>query len=55
VNVLRRAHDQGITIYDTANMYLDSEEKIGMAFLGLRDKVIIASKSIRYESRGENH
>jgi uncharacterized protein len=52
VNVLRRAHDHGITIYDTANMYLDSEEKIGMAFLGLRDKVIIASKSIRRDAAG---
>lgn len=52
VNVLRRAHDQGITIYDTANMYLDSEEKIGMAFRGLRDKVIIASKSIRRDAAG---
>jgi hypothetical protein len=52
VNVLRRAHDQGITIYDTANMYLDSEEKIGMAFRRLRDKVIIASKSIRRDAAG---
>jgi len=31
VKVLRHAYDQGITFYDTANMYRDSEAKIGQA------------------------
>ncbi|PKN76796.1 MAG: aldo/keto reductase [Deltaproteobacteria bacterium HGW-Deltaproteobacteria-10] len=52
VEVLRRAYEKGVTLYDTANMYLDSEEKIGMAFRGLRDKVVIASKSIRRDAAG---
>ncbi|KAF0154256.1 MAG: oxidoreductase aldo/keto reductase family [Syntrophaceae bacterium] len=52
VNVLRRAYDQGIIIYDTANMYLDSEEKIGAAFHGMRNRVIIASKSIQRDAAG---
>ncbi len=52
VNVLRQAFDRGITIYDTANMYLDSEEKIGVAFHRMRDKVVIASKSIRRDAAG---
>ncbi len=34
--VLRRALDRGITFYDTAHLYVDSEEKIGRAFAGKR-------------------
>ena len=52
VEVLLRAYERGITLYDTANMYLDSEEKIGTAFSGMRDKVVIASKSIRRDAAG---
>ncbi|HEX2769527.1 MAG TPA: aldo/keto reductase, partial [Geobacteraceae bacterium] len=50
VHVLRRAHEQGITLYDTANAYRDSEEKIGRAFQGMRDKVVIATKTIRRDA-----
>ena len=35
IRVLRRATDRGITLFDTANVYLDSEEKMGRAFQGL--------------------
>jgi hypothetical protein len=52
VRVLRRAHEQGITLYDTANAYRDSEEKIGQAFQGLRDRVVIATKTIRRDAVG---
>lgn len=52
VKVLRRAYERGVTLYDTANMYFDSEEKIGAAFSGMRDKVVIASKSIRRDAAG---
>ncbi|RPH86952.1 MAG: aldo/keto reductase, partial [Deltaproteobacteria bacterium] len=52
VEVLHRAYEQGVTFYDTANMYLDSEEKIGAAFSGMREKVVIASKSIRRDAAG---
>jgi hypothetical protein len=52
VSVLRRAHERGITLYDTASAYRDSEEKIGQAFQGLRDKVVIATKSIRRDAVG---
>lgn len=47
VKVLRRAYDRGVTLYDTANMYLDSEEKIGRAFDGLRHQVVLASKTMK--------
>ena len=52
VDVLRRAYERGITLYDTANAYRDSEEKIGLAFKGMRDKVVLASKTIRRDADG---
>jgi uncharacterized protein len=45
VKVLRHAFDRGITFYDTANMYQDSEAKIGQALSPVRDKIIIATKT----------
>ena len=50
VRVLRRAFEKGITFYDTANAYRDSEAKIGLAFQGMRDKVVIATKTIRRDA-----
>lgn len=47
VRTLHRAFDQGITLFDTADMYCQGESEIllGKAFRGRRDKVIIASKA----------
>ena len=45
VRLVRKAFDGGITYFDTARAYSDSEEKLGAAFEGIRDKVIIATKS----------
>jgi uncharacterized protein len=47
VKVLRHAFERGITFFDTANAYRDSEEKIGIAFAGMREKVVLASKTLR--------
>ena len=44
-HLLRKAVDGGINFFDTARAYTDSEEKMGYAFRGMRDKVVIASKS----------
>jgi aryl-alcohol dehydrogenase-like predicted oxidoreductase len=46
LSVLRKALDNGITFYDTADMYAqgESESLIGAAFRGRRDQVIIATK-----------
>jgi aryl-alcohol dehydrogenase-like predicted oxidoreductase len=46
LNVLRKAHDSGVTFYDTANLYSqgESESLIGTAFRGRRDRVILATK-----------
>jgi predicted aldo/keto reductase-like oxidoreductase len=52
VQVLRRAYDRGVTFYDTAHLYLDSEEKIGRAFAGLRHRVVLASKTIKRDGPG---
>ncbi|MCR5686028.1 MAG: aldo/keto reductase [Lachnospiraceae bacterium] len=45
VRMLRRAYEGGMTFFDTARAYSDSEEKLGKAFDGMRDKVFIASKT----------
>lgn len=45
-NILRRAYDGGMRFFDTARAYSDSEEKLGNAFEGMRDKIYIASKTM---------
>jgi uncharacterized protein len=47
VKVLRHALERGITFYDTANAYRDSEEKLGIAFDGVREQVVLASKTLK--------
>lgn len=44
--LLRKAYGAGITFFDTARMYSDSEEKIGMALSDVRKDIIIASKTM---------
>lgn len=43
--LLRKAYDAGITFFDTARSYTDSEEKLAHAFRGIRHKLYIATKS----------
>ena len=45
VKLVRRAFEGGITFFDTARYYTDSEEKLGEALEGIRDKVYIATKT----------
>lgn len=45
VYLLRKAYDNGITFFDTARWYTDSEHKVGVAFHGMRDKIFIATKT----------
>jgi predicted aldo/keto reductase-like oxidoreductase len=44
--VVRRCFAAGITFFDTANMYGNSEKKIGHALEGIRDKVVFATKTL---------
>lgn len=46
VKILRRAYEGGMTFFDTARAYSDSEEKLGHAFEGIREKLYIASKTM---------
>ena len=45
VYLLKKAYDNGITYFDTARWYTDSEHKLGIAFAGMRDKIFIATKT----------
>ena len=45
VAVVRRAVDLGVTFFDTARRYADSEDKMGEALEGVRDRVVIATKT----------
>lgn len=45
VSILRRAYEGGIRYFDTANMYTDSEEKIGKALSDVRKEIVISTKS----------
>lgn len=46
VRLLQNAYDGGMRFFDTARAYSDSEEKVGKAFEGMRDKVYISSKTM---------
>lgn len=43
--LLRKAYDSGVTFFDTARMYTDSEEKVGYALKDVRDRIYIATKT----------
>ena len=44
-HILRKAYDGGMRFFDTARGYSNSEEKLGYAFEGMRDKIYIATKT----------
>jgi aryl-alcohol dehydrogenase-like predicted oxidoreductase len=49
VTLLHAALDGGMNFFDTARAYSDSESKVGEAFSGMRERVLIATKT-----RGDN-
>ena len=44
--LLRRAYEGGITFFDTARAYSDSEEKIGLGLGDVREHIYIATKTM---------
>lgn len=46
VKLLREAYEGGMTFFDTARSYSDSEIKVGEAFAGIREKIFLASKTM---------
>jgi len=54
--LLRHCFERGITFFDTANMYGDSEKKIGAALESVRDQVVLATKTLKRDAEGaEKH
>ena len=52
VEVVKKVLDMGVNFIDTANVYLDSEEKIGKALRGRkREDLVIASKSLASDKK----
>ncbi|MCL6087451.1 MAG: aldo/keto reductase [Actinobacteria bacterium] len=45
INLIRFAYDSGINLIDTASSYFNSEEILGKALKGIREKVYVISKS----------
>lgn len=45
-DLLKKAYQSGISFFDTARSYTDSEEKIGYALSAVRDEIYIASKTM---------
>jgi len=50
INTIESSLDQGINFLDTAQMYLESENILGKALEGKRDKIILASKLSSWNS-----
>ena len=50
--LLKKAFNHGITFFDTARAYSDSEEKLGLAFEGIREKIYIATKTAADTAEG---
>lgn len=45
IKILQRAYEGGMTFFDTARAYSDSEEKMGLALSDVRSKITIATKT----------
>lgn len=52
VAVVRHCYEAGATFFDTANVYRDSERKIGQALAGVRDRVVLATKTQKRDREG---
>jgi predicted aldo/keto reductase-like oxidoreductase len=51
IYLLQKAYQRGITFFDTARDYTDSERKIGLALSGTREKIFIATKTAAKDPR----
>ncbi len=50
--LLVKAYGAGVTFFDTARGYSDSEEKIGYALSGVRSRIVIATKTFATDRKG---
>ncbi|MCG9479598.1 MAG: aldo/keto reductase [Actinomycetia bacterium] len=51
IDLVRQAYEEGINFIDTAHMYPDSEHILGKAIQGIRDSLIISSKSLSTDKK----
>ena len=51
VGLIRRGFELGLNFFDTANMYGDSEAKMGLALAPFRDRVVIATKTAARDAK----
>jgi predicted aldo/keto reductase-like oxidoreductase len=52
VSLIKHCFEQGVTFFDTAPVYGDSELKIGTALQGVRDQVVLATKTLIRDAEG---
>lgn len=52
VDLIKASVEAGVNLIDTAHTYPDSEEILGKALKGMRDKVIICTKSLKTDKTG---
>lgn len=52
VKIIRKAYENGINFFDTARAYSDSEEKLGLALHDVRERVVIATKTMKTDVEG---
>ncbi len=52
VRILRTAYENGITFFDTARAYSDSEHKIGAALGDVRNEIFLSSKTAAKDPEG---
>jgi len=55
IDLIRFAYDSGINLIDTANSYFNSEDILGKALKGIREKVYIISKSGKIDKNNFLH
>ena len=52
IRLIHKALDHGMYYFDTARFYTDSEEKLGDALVGRRDKAVISTKTGATDAKG---
>ncbi len=52
VRLVRRAYEGGMRFFDSSRAYSDSEDKLGLAFEGIRQDVVIATKTFSKTPEG---
>lgn len=52
IEVVQHCYARGVTFFDTANMYGNSEKMIGQALEKVRDNVVLATKTTRRDRQG---